>query len=69
MSHNGMKQKELLQEDEEAMNRELEILDWSAKYLQMKREGEPPLKKRRLDEEAILEWCENFLRERKETKK
>ena len=66
MSHNGIKTKELLEEEEEAMNRELEILNWSLKYLERRREGEPPKKKKRLDEQEILEWSLNFLKERKE---
>ena len=64
------KLKELLDEqDQEEIKREQEIIEWSLKYLERRREREPPLKKMRFDEEEILEWSLNYLRERKEKNK
>lgn len=69
MSQQTNKPKELLDCEEKEINRELEILDWSLKYLERRRECEPPTKKRRIDEQEILEWSLNYLRERNETRK
>jgi hypothetical protein len=61
--------KELLDEhDQEEIKREQEILEWSLKYLEKRKEREPPYKKMRFDEQEILAWSLNFLKERKERK-
>ena len=58
------KPKELLDCEEEAINRELEIINWSLKYLEKKREEEPPFKKKRIDEQEIIEWSFQYLKKR-----
>ena len=65
MSQQMKMKKEILDCQEDIiLQKELEIIEWSMKYIEEKR-SQPSYKKTPIDEKEVLQWCDDFQKERK----